>query len=262
VLSIGYRTFAGSIYQYREYLLQSITRDLRKKYKRTSLGYVWSMLNPLLMLAVLTVVFSNLLPRVEHYALYLFSAMLGWQYFSQTISESLDSIRGNLKIIEQVPIPKYMFVISIAASGLVNFLLWLIALVIVALIVGRPLPWTCLLIPFAFLPVFFMTLAISLIFSAANVFFEDVKHLNQVVMRAWYFLTPILYGPDMLPDHIVKWLQLNPMFYPINFLRDVIYNGVIPDLWLYCAMLAMSILLLGVALWFYRKCDDKFLYFV
>lgn len=259
---VGYRSFAGSIYHYREYLIQSIARDLRKKYKRATLGYLWSMLNPLLMLAVLTIVFSNLLPKVEDYAIYLFSALIGWQYFSQTVSESLNSIRGNLKIIEQVPIPKYMFTISIAASGLVNVLLTLIALIIVAVVVGRPLPLTCLLLPVMFLPLFFMTLAVSLLFSAANVFFEDVKHLNNVVMRAWYFLTPILYGPEMMPEHLVKWLQLNPMFYPVNFLRDIIYDGVIPDIGLYMIVLTMSIVCLGFSLWSYRKLDDKFLYFV
>lgn len=259
---IKYHGFFKSTFHYREYLIQSIARDLRKKYKRTSLGYVWSMLNPILMLVVLTLVFSHLLPKVENYSIYLFSALLGWQYFSGTVNDSIDCLRLNIKIIQQVPIPKYIFIVSIALSNLVNFLLSVVALAVVAMVVGRPLPWTCLLLPLAFLPIFLMTVAFALLFSLGNVFFEDVKHLSRVVMQAWYYMTPVLYGVEMMPASILRWLELNPLFYPIQFLRDIIYRGTVPDPWIYLLMLAVGLVLLGLALVFYRKTDDKLMYFL
>jgi len=259
---LPYTGFVRSLYYYREYLRQSVARDLRKKYKRTTLGYFWSMLNPILMMLVLTIVFSSLLPRREDYMLYLFSALLAWQYFAQTVNESLDSIKSNLKIIQQVPIPKYMFAISIALSNVINFLLSLVALVLVSIVIGRPLPLTTLLLPIMFIPLFLMTISFSLLFAAGNVFFEDVKHLTRVMLSAWYFLTPVLYGPDMMPEKKKFWLQLNPLFHPVNFMREIIYQGQVPDWGIYCMTVAFGFLLLGVSLHCFRKADDKFLYFI
>lgn len=220
------------------------------------------MLNPLLMMAVLTVVFSKLLPRVENYAVYLFCSLLGWQYFSSTVSSNLGAIRSNMKIIEQVPIPKFMFMISTAASNIVNLLISIVPLMIVMLCVGQPLHWTMILFPLALIPLIIYTLAFSILFGVLNVFFEDMKHLTQVLLRAWFYITPILHGPEMLPPKTAYWMQFNPLFYPILNFRDVFYNGVIPDVTTYLYSLAGGFVLLAISLWVYKKSDDKFIYFV
>lgn len=260
-VSLGYHEFFRSIFDYREYLKQSVARDLRKKYKRSALGYLWSMLNPLFMMIVLTIVFSNIMTRVETYSVFLFAALLPWQYFSSVINGSLTSIRGNMKIIEQVPIPKFIFMVSEAASGLVNYLLSLVPLVVVMLVVGHPLYWTILLFPLVLLPLIITTLGISLLLSVSNVFFEDTQHLTKVILSALYYLTPILYGPEHLPEHLVRWLQWNPMFSIVHFSRELFYFGTLPDLMAYSTSLLSGLVILAVALWVFKRSDDKFIYF-
>ncbi|MCI5064779.1 ABC transporter permease [bacterium] len=255
-------TFFRDVYSYRGYIVQSVTRDLRKKYKRSSLGYLWSMLNPLLMITVLTVIFSNLLPRVEHYAVFLFSALISWQYFSGTVSECMSSIRGNMNLIQQVPMPKFIFPITIACSNFVNLLLTLVALLIVTVVVGRPLHWTVLLFPIYFIPLLLITLGLGLLLAVSEIFFEDTKHLTKLVLQAWYYLTPVLYGPAMLPEHVVRWLRLNPLFYPVTQLREIFYDGAVPALLPYLLSVGVGVVVLAVALRVFYRNEDKFIYFV
>lgn len=253
--------FFISLYQYRYYLTQSVARDLRRKYKRSSLGYLWSMLNPLLTMTVMAIVFSKLLPRVEHYSVFLFSALIGWQYFNSTVNGSTGAVLGNMKIVEQVPVPKFLFVISNACSSIVNFLLALIPLILVMLIVGKNIPHTMLLIPIVMIPIVIMTLAMSMLVAIGTVFYDDVKHLSGVLMSAWYYLTPIIYGPELLPPHLVKWLQLNPLFFAIDNLRAVIYRGELPNINFFLYSLGIGCVMLVVALIAFEKADDKFVYF-
>lgn len=256
-----YSFFFKSIYEYREYLLQSVLRDLRKKYKRSVLGYLWSMLGPLFTMIVLTVVFSNLLPRVHNYSVFLFSGLLGWQYFQQTLNSGMPSIQSNMRIVEQVPIPKFIFVISTSCSGIVNFMLALVPLLLVMIVVGQPLQWTALLFPIVFIPLMILTLGFALLFAVATVFFDDVKHLSRILLSAWYYLTPVLYGPELMPPHVLRWLQFNPLFAPVDQLRGLFYRGTLPELLPYAYSLAFGVVILGLALWIYERCDDKFVYF-
>jgi len=253
--------FFASIYQYRYYLTQSVARDLRRKYKRSSLGYLWSMLNPLLTMAVMTVVFSQLLPRVENYSVFLFSALIGWQYFNSTVSSSTGAVLGNMRIVEQVPVPKFLFVLSNACSSIVNFLLALVPLIIVMLVVGQKIPITILLLPIVMIPIIIMTLAMSMLVAIGTVFYDDVKHLSGVLMSAWYYLTPIIYGPELLPPHVVKWLQINPLFFAVDNLRAVIYRGELPNVNFFLYSLGIGCVMLIVALIAFEKADDKFVYF-
>lgn len=254
--------FFLTIYEYREYFKQSIARDLRKQYKRSVLGYVWSMLHPLLMMAILAIVFSNIMKRpAKEYAIFLFTGMLAWEYFNATVTQNLRAIRSNLNIISQVPVPKYLFSLSYAFSNLVNLFLSLLPLMLIMLLVGRPFHLTILALPLVLLPLFIFTMAVSLFVAVANVFFEDTQHLTTVVLRALYFLCPILYGPEHLPQSLLTWLRIDPMFSIIEFMRDIFMEGKLPDPALYLTNLAGVTMLLIVVLWIFHRADDKFIYF-
>jgi len=256
------REFFSMIYKYREYLKQSVARDLRKKYKRSSLGYLWSMLNPLFTMIILTLVFSKIMARIDSYSVFLFSAMLPWQYFNSTAQGSLGAIKGHMKIIEHLPIPKFLFALSIAFSNLVNLFLSIIPLIAVMLVVGRPIHWTVLLFPIALIPLFFMAMGMALMLSVANVFFDDTKHLTGVLFSALYYLCPILYGREHLPDKLLTWIILNPMFCICEFWRDLFYFGRLPDPSTYLINLVASFFVLVLGLWVFKKADDKVIFFV
>jgi ABC-2 type transport system permease protein len=255
--------FFYQIYLYREYLKQSVLRDLRSKYKRSVLGYFWTMLHPLLMMAVLALVFSHMMRmNIRDYAVFLFAALLPWNFFSSSVMMSLNSVKSKARLFEQVPIPKYIFVISIVCSNLFNLVVALVPLFVLMVVMQRPIPWTVLLFPGVFLPLCLVTIGLSLVLAAANVFFDDTLHLSEVALSALYFLVPVLYHRELLPKGLADWLVYNPLFGQIEFIRAIFYDGVVPDLGAYLMNLGASVLVLLVGLFIFKSSEDKFLYFV
>lgn len=255
--------FFKNIFEYREYLKQSVARDLRRRYKRSMLGYLWSMLNPLLMMIILAIVFSNIMRQnIEDYAVFLFAGMLPWAYFNSTSQGCLGTIRANARIMDQISVPKYIFPLSIGVSGLIDLLLSFVPLFLVMLAVGRPIHWTVAAVPMVLVPLFFMTMGIALICAVSNVFFEDTQHLVDVIFRAVYFLCPVLYDRSMLPDWLVDWVTLNPMFGLIESMRSLFYYGTLPELGPYMYTVFGSVLVLSLGLFIFSRADKKFIYFL
>lgn len=255
--------FLRQVHSYREYLSQSVLRDLRNKYKRSVLGYVWTMLHPLCMMMIISIVFSHIMRvPIRDYSVFLFAGLLPWNYFHSTSVMSLVSIRSNARLFGQIPLPKYLFVLSLVFSNLVNLILAIIPLLIVMVALGRPIPITALAFPLVLLPLLFSVIGISLLLSASSVFFDDTLHLSEVALQALYFLSPILYFRESLPPQLVKYLVLNPLFCQIEFFRGIFYFGVLPDLWTFAINLSGSLLLLVSGLYVFRRVEHKFIYFV
>ncbi len=255
--------FFRDIYLYREYLKQSVARDLRRRYKRSVLGYFWSMLNPLMMMVILSVVFSNIMRQnIEDYAVFLFCGMLPYSCFNGTSMGCLWSIRANAKIIEQIAIPKYIFPLSIGFSALIDFILSIVPLLLVMIVVGRPITWTVLALPIIILPLFLVSMGVGLLVAASNVFFEDTQHLTEVLFRALYFLCPILYSRELLPDWLQEWVVLNPVFCLIEFARGIFYGGTMPDWEVYTVNFLGCLAILMLGLWVFRRTEKKFVYFL
>ena len=253
----------SSTIKYREYLKQSVARDLRRAYKRSSLGYLWSMLNPLCMMLILTAVFSRIMRvEVQHYSVFLFAALLPWQYFQQTMLAGMGAIRSNKRILDHIPIPKYMFVLSLACSNLANFALALVPFLAVTLFVGKSLTLSMLALPLALIPLVLLTVGSTLIFAVLNVFFDDIRHLVQVGLQALYYLTPIIYGKEHLPASFVRWLELNPMYYVVELMRTTMYYGELPSLRIVAIAYGASISVLILGLATLRRADRKLIYFL
>ena len=262
-VALLYTDFFQSIYKYREYIKQSVGRDLKRKYKRSSLGYLWSMLSPLMMMIILATVFSSIMrSHVENYAVFLFVGMLTWAFFDGTCNSSLGIINANAPIIDKICFPKFIFLFSLAIYNLLNFFLSLVPLLVVMWFTGHQIPLTAFLMPIVLLPLFLFTIGAASLLAVANVFFEDTQHLTGVLFRGLYFLSPILYGREMLPPWVVKWALLNPMFSIIEQMRDLLYYGNLPPLGTYLAVLAASIGFLGLGLWVFKRVEHKFIYFL
>lgn len=256
--------FCSQLFAYREYLVQSVARDLRKKYKRSTLGYLWTMLHPLGMMAILSVVFANIMrvPTAD-YAIFLFSGILAYNFFSSTVMMSLGSIRANARLFSQIPVPKFIFILSIVFSNLFNYFVALVPLAILSLVLGKGITLTWFAFPLTVLPLFCVTFGLSLLLATSNVFFEDTLHITEVAIQALYFLSPVLYGREHLPSWLADILVVaNPLFRQIEFTRGVLFLGVLPDPVEYLTNLLVSILILTGGLWLFRRSEDKFLYFV
>ena len=255
--------FFSSTFQYREYLKQTILRDLKTRYKRSTLGYLWSMLSPLFMMIILSVVFSSVMRvDIENYAVFLFIGMLTWAYFEGTCLGCLGVIRGNAGIINKVPVPKYIFIVAVAVYSLVDFFFALVPLLLVMLFTSHAITPAVLALPLILLPLFFLSVGVACVLSVMNVFFEDTQHLAGVAFRALYFLCPILYSREMLPEWLIKWIIINPMFTIIEQMRSLFYHGRMFDLSIYSMIFFASLLILAFGLWVFRCVDKKILYFL
>lgn len=255
--------FFYQIYAYREFLKQSVLRDLRTKYKRSSLGYLWTMLHPLGMMAVLAVVFSHIMKiPIKNFAIFLFSGLLAWNYFNSTVMMSLNNIRVNARLFGQIALPKYIFIISIACSNLVNFLLALVPLLLLMIFFGHPINWTIMMLPVMLLPFVCVVVGISLLLATSNVFFDDTLHLSEVGMQALYFLCPVLYHRELLPAWLVKYLVINPLFCEIEFIRGIFYDGVLPDPTTFIMNLGGALFVLATGLAVFHRSESKFMYFI
>ncbi|HMO02634.1 MAG TPA: ABC transporter permease [Oligoflexia bacterium] len=255
--------FFAQAYSYRHYLVQSVRRDLAKKYKRSSLGYVWTMLHPLAMMLIMSFVMSHVVRvQMKDYAVFFLAAVLPWNYFNSTSMMSLNSIRANAKLFSQIPIPKYLFILSISASNLVNFLLALVPLVLVMAITGKEISPTILFFPFLLLPLYIITISVAMLLAVSNIFFEDTLHLAEVGMQAMYFLLPIIYPPSMIPDRVSNILSLNPLFFQIQSIRNIFYLGEMPNLFFFFLNLGVALVVLFFALKIFKRAEDKLLYFI
>jgi ABC-type polysaccharide/polyol phosphate export permease len=225
----AFRTTVWECYEYREVLYNILSRDLKVKYKRTYFGYLWSLLNPLLQLAVLGAVFSHIVQRAVHdYTLYLFSGLLAWNFFQSSTLLCSKSLLENENFIKKIYLPKMIFPLSKIALRGIDFVFSVLALTLLGLVFGFPIRATFALVPAAMVPLFAFTLGIGLIVAVLTVYFRDTEYLLGVFMQLLYFATPIMYWEGLLPEKFRFVLSLNPFMSQIRLFHRLIYEGVMP----------------------------------
>jgi ABC-type polysaccharide/polyol phosphate export permease len=216
-------------YRNRELIWALAIKELEVRYKRSFLGFLWALLNPLLMMIVLTMVFSTLMQAtIQHYPIFLMSTLLPWTFFSQSLSYSADSVVNNGDLLKKVYVTKSVFPLAAVLSNIINFLLSMIPLVLLLVFFRFPFYWTWVYLFVPFLSLVLFTLGCSFFFAMVNVFFRDMAHILQVILSAWYFFCPIIYPLDLVPSRYHTLFRLNPVAYPLNGFRMAIYYGLLP----------------------------------
>lgn len=249
--------------QYKPLLKELVSRDLKVKYRRSFLGYVWSLLNPLLMMCVMTLVFSYMFRfDIPNYPLYLITGQTLWNFFNESTNMSMYSVLQNGALIKKVYIPKFIFPISRVLSSFVTMSFSLAAILIVMVFTKAPFYWTILLFP---IPLFFLLLfamGIGMILSALSVYFRDITHLYGVVTLAWMYLTPIFYPANALPERVLPIIHANPMYSYITFFRNIVLYGAVPEpvMWLRCALMSLAALAVGLVV--FRKMQRNFILYI
>lgn len=217
----------SEVVKYRELLKNLVMRDLKVRYRRSVLGFVWMMLNPLLMMVVLSLVFSGLF-RVStgNYTVYLLSGIIMWNLFSQSTSITVRSFLDHSYLIKKHYLPKALFPLSSLLSAIVNFVFSLVPLMLIIFLTGEKLSPHYYLLPLCVALVFIFTLGISLILSTLTVFFHDVVHIYEVVLLAWMYATPVFYPESIIPEKFRIILAFNPLYYFLNLFRASLYLDV------------------------------------
>ncbi|WP_213471260.1 ABC transporter permease [Paenibacillus dendritiformis] len=248
---------------YRKYgflLSQLVKRDFKTKYRRSFLGIIWSLLNPLCISIVQYMVFSSLFRfDISNYSVYLLSGIVMFNYLTEATTQSMTCIIQNASLINKVYIPKYIYPLSRVLSTGVNFLFSLLALYIVIIASGMSVTYAHISILYVLACMFVFILGLSLLLASLMVFFRDTQFLYGVALTIWTYLTPIFYPESILPPHMLALLGFNPMYHFIRFMRFIIlYNGI-PDFkaWIYCAVFALLSLLLGM--YVFKRTQNKFI---
>lgn len=237
-----------AIVRYKDLIVQLIRRDIVARYKRSALGVLWTMLNPLGTMIILTIVFSRLFDMRGVYPAYIITGLIGWNFFSQTTQFSLNTTLWGSGLYHKIYMPRTAFIVSVTGGGLINLVFSLVPMLLIYLVTRVPLHATAFLLPFAVLLLAMFTLGLSLLLSTATVFFPDVAEFFPVFMSAWMYLTPIIYPETLLMDVLNGWvLKLNPMYYMIKLFRNVLYDGIVPGGmdWLIAFLIAGITLVIG-----------------
>lgn len=252
-----------NLIRYRELIWLLALKELKVRYKRSVLGFFWTLLHPLLMMIVLTVVFSTVIRfPIDHYAVFLISALFPWIFFSQSLAYAVESIVLNGPLLKKVYIPRLVFPVAAVTANLINFLLSFAPLALLLFLLKFPFhtTWVCLPIPLLALVLF--TLGFGFIFAAANVFFRDVAHILQILLAIWFYFSPILYSIQLVPPAYQFWFRLNPMLYLLQGFRLTIYEGQVPPLSLFGISLLIGLAVLMSGFWIFRHYDDAYVYYV
>lgn len=254
------KSYIDNFVKYRWLLCELVSRDLKVKYRRSILGYVWSLLNPLLMMVVISAVFSQIFRYdIDNFPIYLMSGQLVFNFFSEATSTAMTGIIQGGDLIKKVYIPKYIFPVSRVLSAFVNLFCSFIALILVMIITGTKFHITLILAPILLAYILVFSIGLGLVLATFAVYFRDMIHLYGVFITALMYFTPLFYPVEMLTDELMIYIQFNPMFHMVNYARDIILYGTWPSIGqnLICGFL--SILMLVVGLRVFKNNQDNFI---
>lgn len=261
---------AQELWRYRELILNLVIRELKARYKNSVLGFVWSLLNPLGMMVVFTLVFTVMVPATDlrNFPIFFLCGFLPWQYFTTAMTSGMHSLVFNSNLVKKVYFPREVLPIASVIANLVNFLLALVVLFGALLVTRTHLSPYIWLLPVVILIQTFFVLGMTFVLSTLNVFYRDTGMIMDVALQAWFFLTPIFYPIEVLPRsfqvmgvtldlHRLMYI-LNPIASLIAAYRDLLYWGYRTNMDFFLRTAATSLIVLIIGYWFFLRYSRRF----
>jgi lipopolysaccharide transport system permease protein len=264
------------IYAYRDLLGNLVARDLKLRYKNSVLGFMWSLVNPMLLMLVFTIVFTVMIPNlsVPKFPVFVMAAVLPWNLFSTAVMGAIQSVSTSGHLIKKVYFPLEVLPLSVVLSNFANFLLAFLVMFGMILLFGVPVRGVILLLPLIILIHFCFTCGVSFVLATLNVFYRDTGVIMEVLMQAWFFLTPVFYPLEMLPEAaIVMGIELpvrrllyilNPMASIIASYRSILYGSTVgtpphAPAWDFLLRTAVtSFVTLAIGMWVFARYRNRF----
>ena len=262
------KSFIEELYKYKYLIQELVVRDIKKKYRRSVLGVVWSILNPLLMMIVTAMVFSTLFRfDIQNYPLYLLTGQVLFSFYAESTNFAMSSIIENGGLIRKIYIPKYIFPLSKCLFVGINFLLTLIPLYGVILLSGSGetkchITALHLLLPYSYLCLLLFTVGVGFILSTISVFLRDMFYIYGIVLTILTYFTPIMYDINMLDPWIQQVLKFNPLYHYITFARTIILYDQMPSVKSFIICGASCLITLVIGMIVFKKNQDKFIYYM
>ena len=251
--------FFKSLYEYRELLKTSISKDVRGKYKNSVLGILWSFLNPLLQIAVYAIVFPLIMKsNLPNYTVFLCCGLIPWNFFSAAISRTSFTMIENGNIIKKVYFPREVLPISVVTSEAINFIISTIIILAFVLGYGMGLSKFLIFYPLVLLVQYILLIGISFIVSSVTVYFRDLQQFIGIALQLLFYATPIVYAPNTIPENFQWILKFNPMTYVINGYRDIFYYKQMPDLSSMVMVLGVGLIVCLAGYFIFNKLQRRF----
>jgi len=248
------------VHQYRFLLIQLVRRDILTRYKRSFLGVAWTMLNPLGIMIVMTIVFSHLFGSTPGYPVFVLSGLLVWNFFSKSTSAAMNSMVWGGGLLKRIYLPRSSFSLSAIGTEIVNMILSLVPLILVMLVTRFPFHISMLYLPVSILMISLFSLGMALLLSTFSVVFPDVVEMYQIILTAWMYLTPIIYPVTTFPEKYRYLMVYNPLAYFVALFHIPIYEGRTPTWMEFWPALAIGLGMLFVGWFFFSKKIDEFAY--
>ena len=248
-----------NLYNYRELLKSNVKKEIRGKYKGSFLGVLWSFLNPLLQVAVYAIVFPYIMRvKTDNYLQYLIVGIIPWTFFTTVLNQGMIAVRMNAGIIKKVYFPREILPISVALSGLVNFFISCIIIILFCVFGGVGISWHLVLLPIFAIIQFFLTLGIVFALSAINIYIKDTEYLVTFLVNMLVYATPILYPTTLFPEKIRWVLFINPLTELITAYRDIFMYHQLPELLPTVYLVVVTIVVYFIGLAIFRKLEKGF----
>jgi len=254
------------IFRYRDLVLALVSRELKVRYRRSAIGFTWTMLQPLLTMLVLQMVFSSIFRfKLDYgnYPVFVLAGLLFWNFFSQSIVASMNSLKGNALLLKKLPVPREVFPLATVISGVINLCLAIVPLLLILLITRHPLTPALFFLPVSILLAAIFTLGAGLLLSPLAVFFSDVVEMVGVVLSILMYLTPIMYPMSILKNsRYLPLVRFNPVRSILEVFRDPIYHGKVPPLThlTVCVGIALGALVIGA--FAFRRTSDRIPFYI
>lgn len=254
------KKYIDNFWKFKPLLTELVSRDIKIKYRRSVLGVFWTVLNPLLMMVILSIVFSNIFKfDVENFPLYVLSGQVIFNFFNDATTSSMTAILTNASLIKKVYVPKYLFVLSRVVSSFINLMASFSALLIMMIVSRVELHWEMILSIIPLTMTVGFSLGIGLILAALTVRFRDIMHLYAVFTTGLMYLTPVIYPMSILTESIKRIVMLNPLTNYLMMFRDVIFYATLPSVGSIIVGLIEMLLALTLGLWVFYKKQDGFI---
>jgi ABC-2 type transport system permease protein len=247
------------LFRYKDLLRLLVATNIKTRYKRSVLGVAWTLLSPLLTMIVLTIAFSAIFRfSVPNYPVYVLAGLVFYGFFQESTTQSMNSLVWGSALLKKVYIPASVFPISAVGTALVNLSLSLLPLLLIMLVLGQPLTWTLLLVPAAMVMAAVFSLGIGLILSSVAVVFSDVVEMWGVIVRALFYLTPVMYPEEIVPERWLWLIKINPLYHMMLCWREPIYRGALPPMDSVVKAVVWSVGTLVVGWWVFSRRSHQF----
>lgn len=253
-------TYIKNFLKFQPLLSELVARDVKIKYRRSVLGVLWTLLNPLCMMVILSVVFSNIFKfDVENFPLYVLSGQVIFNFFNDATTSSMTSIISNAALLKKIYVPKYLFVLARVFSSFINLMASFTALLLVMVAVRAELHWTLFLSLVPLILVVVFSLGVGMLLAALTVRFRDIMHLYSVFTTGLMYLTPVIYPMSMLPSGIRTVVLMNPLTNYVTMFRDLAFNSTLPSAGALALGIVECLAALAFGLYVFYKNQDEFI---